>query len=134
MIKNAKIRRKNMRNTAIKLMVLSLILLVSMSSTVLGYGSYATNPPDANGTPVNGGTIDVTGTPTIANAANVAVTETGIQETIVATPEVVVTTESTPEETSAPIEPVKTPPKSPGFGSVLSVVGLLSAMYIAKRR
>lgn len=122
-----------MRNTTIKLMVLSLILLVSMSSTVLGYGSYATNPPNANGTPVNTSTIDVAGTPTTANTANVAVTETEVQETVVATPEVVVTIESTPKETSVPIEPVQTP-KSPGFGSVVSVVVLLSAMYIAKRK
>lgn len=120
-----------MKKTAIKLTILSIILLVSISSTALGYASYATNPPNDTSVP-NIGTVDVTEVPT---GANVTVTENTVQETPASIQgEVVVTVEPiSSQETSVPNIPVTTP-KSPGFGSVVSVVTLLSAMYIVRRR
>lgn len=110
------------------LMVLSIILLVSISGTVLGYANDTTNDTANN-------TINVTGAPNVTNTANVAVTETEVQGTVVSTTE-----DETPEveatysrETNVPEEPVQTP-KSPGFGSAISIVVLLLAMYIGKRK
>jgi hypothetical protein len=121
-----------MRNTSIKLVILSIILLVSASGTVLGYANYTTNGT-ANSTVKT--TVNVTGAPTVTNTANATVTATVVKGTTVSTPEKVVTTaESTyPQDTSVPKTPVPTP-KSPGFGSVVSICVLLLAMYMGKRK
>lgn len=117
-----------------KLIVLSIVLLVSISGTVLGYANYTTND-DENGT------INVTGKSTDTNTVNTTATDTDVQETVVSTPEEVAgIAESTPEtaestyqrETTVPEKPVQTP-KSPGFGSVVSVVALLLAIYIGRK-
>lgn len=121
-----------MRKITIKLMILSIILLVSISGTVLGYANYTTNGTVNNTVEA---TVNVTEAPTDTNTADATVNGTEAEGTATSTPEeVVATAESTyPQETSVPEEPVATP-KSPGFGSVISVVVLLLAMYVGKRK
>lgn len=121
-----------MRKITIKLMVLSIILLVSISSTVLGYTNYTTNGTVNNTVEA---TVNVTGASTDTNTADATVNGTEAEGAATSTPEeVVATTESTyPHGTSIPEKPVATP-KSPGFGSVVSVVVLLLAMYVCKRK
>jgi uncharacterized membrane protein YpjA len=55
-----------MRNAAIKLMILYIILLVSVSGTILGYANYATNGTANNTVKV---TVNVTGAPTVTDTA-----------------------------------------------------------------
>lgn len=126
-----------MKKTAIKLTVLSIILLVSIS-IVLGATYNTTYVPSVTSTPivpVRINTTNVTGMSTVANTTNATVTETVVQDTTVPTPEkTVATVEQTyPTETSTPQKPIQTP-KSPGFGSLLSVAVLLLTMYIVKRK
>ena len=85
-----------------------------------------------NTTNVTTNTTIVTEEQNAADNANVTTTETGIEETIEATPEGVADTIPAPEETSVPL-PVQTP-KSPGFESVGAVALLLLAMYVSKRK
>lgn len=94
----------------IKLGILSMILLVSMSGIVLGAI----------------GNIAVVGT-----TGNVAITEPADTTTITETP--VDTSVPTDTYPSTPQIPATTP-KSPGFEFVVSAIVLLSAIYIIRRR
>lgn len=145
-----------MRKTAIKLTILCMILLVSMSGIVLGAMNNATNMSNINDTSVDMNTSDVTATPTVADTANmsttadnqgqgaVAPTQEGVanptvtdttadnqgQGAVVPTQEV----PTSPQDTVVPTAPAQTP-KSPGFGSVVAIAAvLLLAMYIKKSR
>jgi hypothetical protein len=121
-----------MRKAVIKLTILTIILLVSIGSTVLGNPSYATN--SATNSAINViGESTVTNTANVA-VANVAVVETEVQTTHISTPkEVAVTGSTSPQATSVQKEPAQTS-KSPGLGFVVSVVVFLSAIYIGKRK
>jgi hypothetical protein len=158
MIKNAKIRRKNMKKAAIKLTILSIMLLVSISGIVLGATYGNTNVPNENTsdtTNVTGGqnvsdvvvdtsnvtdqsaTDNVTDQSTADNvtdqstADNVTATEPGV--TMEPTPGIIVDTVApTAPQDTVPL-PVNTP-KSPGFESVGAVALLLLAMYVSKRK
>jgi len=127
-------KEENMKKTAIKLMILSTILLVSMSSIVLGeIGDVAATETI--------GDVNMTGGPTDTNTVDMTTVETPIEETpsetdiIEETPSDTDIPEDTssPSETSIPEEPVETP-KSPGFGSMISAIVLLSVVYIIRRR
>lgn len=137
-----------MKKAAIKLTILSIILLVSISGIVLGAVYDNTNVSTENSTYVTTNTTNVTEQQTVsdvvsnttnlteeqsaADNANVTTTDSGIEETVEATPEGVADTIPAPQETSVP-QPVQTK-KSPGFESVGAVALLLLAMYVSKRR
>lgn len=147
---NIKLGGKNMKNTVIKLTILSIILLVSISGTVLGYTNYATNGAAnsttsgvSNGTTggaANGTTNGVandTGVSTAINTSDAKVTSTVVQATVTYTQgKVATTTEQTEptyqKETGDQNKPVRTP-KSPGLGPVVSIMILLGAVYISRR-
>lgn len=154
MIKTQKLGEKNMTKTAIKLTILSIILLVSASSIVLGATYGATNMSDINSTndmnASNSGvnisadmnTSNNTGMSTDANTANTTMTpsqgnvvDTSIP-TVTSQGNVVDTSIPAPQGTTAPQETSAppAPPKSPGFGGIISVAVLLLAMYIYKKR
>jgi len=125
-----------MRKTAIKLTMLCMILLVSISGIVLGATNNVTVVSSANGTSVDMNTTDSAATPTVADTdtANVsATTDTeGGQAAIAPTQEGVVNPVS-PQDTVVPTASAQIP-KSPGFGSVVAIAVLLFAMYISKRK
>lgn len=116
-----------MRKTAIKFMILSITLLLSISSIALGESDSVTAIGDIGGT----NTANTTST----NTNNVAINETQIGETPVSTSEDLTVAEDTypPSETGDNEKPVETP-KSPGFESVALIMVLLSAIYIIRRR
>jgi hypothetical protein len=137
-----------MKKAAIRLAILSVILFVSTSGIVLGAVYDNTNVSTENSTTVTSNTTNVTEQQTVsdvksnttnlteeqsaADNANVTATDSGIEETVEATPEGIADTIPAPEETSVPL-PVQTP-KSPGFESVGAVALLLLAMYVSKRK
>jgi hypothetical protein len=122
---------KNMKKSTMRLMILSLILLVSTSGIVLGVNNSTANDTGRQ-------TIahtNVTGASTATNTAYPVTTVTEIKKMPVSTPEKVIVTDTpiSPKDTSVPQKPVTTP-KSPGLGPVVSIVVILSAMYISKRK
>lgn len=129
-----------MKKTAIKLAILSIVLLVSISGIALG--AVNTDIPNQNSTDVVNDTAindtaNVTEEQTVSGVTSDTenATEqnvTSIEATVDATPESIADTIPAPQETSVP-QPVQTP-KSPGFESVGSAALLLLAMYVNKRR
>lgn len=103
-----------MKKTLVRLTVGMLIMLTLVSSIALGADTNSSN--QTNNTGPN---ITISGT---------------------ATGTVVPTDVPTPEETEQKVIPEKTigpkPPKSPGFGSIITIATILSVVYIfgARRR
>ncbi len=144
-----------MRKNLMKLVVLSVILLVSMSGIVLGALNNTTgaignntNTTKVNITGASTGTttVNVTKTPivtAISTPVNVTKTPT---VTAISTPvnQITITPSKTsvpekavetypPSKTSTPVNPAGIP-KSPGLGFVISVIVLISAVYMTRRR
>jgi len=84
-------------------------------------------PPTANTTK--------TPTVTLTPAATATLTATPMITTVTATPKVTTVTEETPEDTAGETaEETPAPTKSPGFGIVVSLVGLFAWALIARRK
>lgn len=119
-------KEKTMKKTSIGFVVgiLAITALILMSGIALANNTTNdTNATDTNVTVTPTTTGTVVATETVTAMATTTATET-IEE-----PEV-----TTPEETEQSVTPVKTtkpePTKSPGFGSIIAIVTMLSAIYI----
>lgn len=116
-----------MRKKGVKLVAISMTLLLSISGIVLGEESNIVAIGETGLT----NTVNETGKQNSTNIANV----TQMDETPLSTSEGL----GIPEETYPPSDedeharPVETS-ESPGFGSVLSIVVLLSTIYMTRRR
>ena len=129
------IGEKIMKKTTIRCLVLSMMMIVSMSSIVLG----TTNNVSADNATINTSntmgntTVDVTSNDT----SNATVSSTTTEIPVGTAMQTPVSTATQIPVGTAMQTPVSTPiatPKSPGFESVLSAVAFVSTLYIFKKK